>query len=437
MLEYRSVFRLVMNWRRAGLAGVALAFGLASGAGCSSSSSRVIDNDGVSRSPSPSPYCPGRDHCECPSGARGDSPCIGGARQCSCLDCTSFEPTELVPELFVACGGKPFGQWRLTQVRLMDDSKLRKSGSCPSRQTLGEPSDFRLELLDGGLAVSTGLSIEGQTEFSISCAAPALGGYQCEDMGESCADSACGLCSCHGWLGYAAEEGGSWSTAGSRLAVSGMGQVDYCVKGDALTLRDDTLELRMERMLGAGRPSECAARSAKDCEAGSGCHAGVCSGSGNCSGYSDERSCNVHSACAWQSGGCGGRVAPDCGLADFGTVPGCELVDPRSSCAGTPKPCSEQTPEDCDSTAGCERSESCDGPDWACSDLCAIGFGCTDLGTSCIGHGACSYGKAESTCFASYGCQWTPHCSGTVPPCSAYSVTDCANVAGCAVSVSP
>lgn len=304
-----------------------------------------FDTGGAGGSGPPSePVCPEKNQaCTCDSGAPGKLNCLpSGNIRCECpIVCHDVTPQAAG---WAACGGEPFGQWRLTGVSFDGASQsmfvsngytIVHTGQCEAE--VARPatlSSFSLDIRDGGVAVLEAGVLGFSLFIDRSCIRSKTNGGDCKNLliGKeySCKDDyGCGgLCRCD--TQHLLTSGkGSWSRKGDRLSlyIDGTSYVsDYCVSGDRMVLRDTQgLVISLERVTLSGKPAACADRPTGSC-VGAGCWLGVCTGAGKCAEAKSESACGTFQGCSWQADACAGKAAESCALAEHGVVPGCEIA---------------------------------------------------------------------------------------------------------------
>lgn len=443
---------------------ISLALGLfAVTVGCGSGGDSGAPADGVG-SPAPGgdqSSCEAGLECPCPSGLIGTTECDGGHSSCNCSDCPTFTPT---PDSdFEACGGDVFGTW---QLKSYDPSQTRvffsyaniftsSSGSCETQIDGAKQPEFLLDLRNGGDArvklVSALISFSVldscvQSQVPTSCA-----------RFDGCTRGKCGVCSCTYDTTSIQTDRALWSRTGTVLSVEAISgdhgvSFDYCVNGDEIRLRNTVNKeiFTLSRVYVYGTPTPCANRPTDQCvttvqsdafDPGS-CHVGRCDGT-NCPSAESEADCTNVQGCTWNTAVCAGTPAVQCGLSDFGMVPGCVLGTKAPHCVGSAVPCSShQTAGECSSYKGCTPMPGCKGTatftcDYyvtTCGD-CPGGCSCgSDAhGITCAGSGKCS-DLNLTKCFETDGCTWENEfgtCEGTVPACDSLGAGECEAQLGC------
>jgi hypothetical protein len=260
----------------------------------------------------------------------------------------------------------------------------------------------------------------------------------------------CDTCSCDSSLGSAAVDDGIWTRTPTTLTLSPWGEAisfAYCLKDGALELSTDGAYLTYEPVYTLSTPKACAGRTASQCEAGKGCSLGACVGANDCDLADFEGECLTMKGCAWDAKQCQGEGQLDCGLADFGHVPGCELLDKPLVCTGKQAACSTLDRASCESVDGCSLGTTgrCSGPALVCSDFaeCLTDY-CQGDDLDCTGVTSCSAFDSKSQCalandyYVESLCTWEEaSCEGQPLACDQYSVEDCASVPGCELAPAP
>ena len=90
--------------------------------------------------------------CTCGDGRETRSTCAGtaGIQTCDCSMCPEFNPTPR--ESFDACGGKVFGQWRLSSIRYVGGEQLTQTNVPSGAQPIVCPAET---LVPGGTTSSS------------------------------------------------------------------------------------------------------------------------------------------------------------------------------------------------------------------------------------------------------------------------------------------
>jgi len=351
-----------------------------------------------------------------------------------------------------ACGGAPFGVWRLTKLEV-GRTQMTLSVGGESRSTcdvmLDTPDEtphVLMNLKDGGVAEYDAETVAIQAHWSNNCvtskSAPLSCGSKAWTGVSNCALS-CDICTCDTTLGKNTGENAGWQRTASTITVAPFGNsaaFDYCVQGSKLTLSSPEQSLDFEQVFTVDTPTACEKRSAVQCTLGKGCSLGVCEGSSSCAQADFEVECLTRQGCTWNATACTGR-SRSCTLADFGTVPGCDFVDHPTSCVGTPTACTTLDVDTCASRRGCKVNKGgrCTGPSLPCEDFfgCPIGY-CDFNSPNCNGVSSCAAFKADYQCddanenFPNAPCKWEPSwCEGVAEPCSSYAQSACGDVPGC------
>jgi hypothetical protein len=343
------------------------------------------------------------------------------------------------------------------------------SHACPGRATT-QPTGFdmilSLEDRGNGHLVVSPLSVTTEVQNSCiqqltkvdcsnienSCAVSGQVGLGCGLFLQqvSCSASPCGLCECQ-VKEDAIDSDISWTSTGGTLSIPTSNSVidgtqttlssySYCVDGDTLHLATTWgIEIDLKRVQLAGSPMPCQGRTANNCTSGGGCHTGECQGGPACSDAATEATCTNRMGCNWNASACAGTEPAACRLADYGTVPGCDLLAPTASCAGTPKACEGLSAADCGSTKGCTGQPGCVGSSIDCHqydgscDQCNSIVGCLCGNGPCSGVATCA-GQSQYSCESVTGCTWSPFvCAGTPTPCESLGTNGCTSP-GCSVN---
>jgi len=350
-----------------------------------------------------------------------------------------------------ACGGTPFGVWRLTKLEVARSQLAltvagQSRGSCDVMlDTPGETPRVLMNLKDGGAAEYETEVVTTRAHWSNTCVVSQVAQFSCGSeawTGVSKCALDCDICSCTTTLGTTAGNVG-WHRTASTLTVAPFGksaEFDYCVQGSKLMLSSTELSLEFEQVFTVDTPTACEKRSATQCSLGEGCSLGKCEGVASCGQHAFETDCLTNQGCSWRANACTGLTGP-CTLADFGTVPGCDFVDHPTSCVGTPTACTTLDVNACTTRRGCKVNKGgrCAGPSLPCEDFfsCPIGY-CSWDSPDCFGSSSCAAFKSESQCgnananFPNAPCTWEPSwCEGDAAPCSSYEQSDCGTVPGC------
>jgi hypothetical protein len=421
---------------------------------CSSGSSTVDEPDTrPMHTPTPVPCTEGK-ACECMPGQSGMVSCASGFASCECAACPPLEVHD--PAKTNACGGAPFGVWRLTKLEL-GRSQLSLTVAGESRgncdvmlDTPDETPLLLMNLKDGGAAEYYAKSVATKTHWSNSCITSQVSQFSCGSSAwtgvSNCALS-CDICTCDTTLGETSDDDARWSRSATTLTVApfgSSGEFDYCVQGSKLALSHTGLSLEFEQVFTIDTPKACEKRAAAECTLGQGCSLGVCKGSDSCARIDFEDDCLTHQGCTWNATACTG-LTPSCTLADFGSAPGCDLVDQPVSCVGTPAACTTLDVDTCASRPGCKVNDRgrCNGPSFSCQDFidCPGGAFCIPTYPGCIGEFSCANFNLDYECndtnenIHNTPCKWEPSwCEGDAKPCSEYSQTVCGDMPGCQLS---
>ncbi|MES1175192.1 MAG: hypothetical protein ABUL62_12795 [Myxococcales bacterium] len=418
---------------------------------CSADSSTV---DAPSTGPTYTPVtpvtCTEGKACECMPGQPGTVSCAGGFSSCECAECPPLDVHDAAK--IDACGGAPFGVWRLTKLEVgrgqLELSVAGQSrGSCDFMlDTPGKIPRVLMNLKDGGVAEYDAEIVATQAHWSDGCVTSKAGQLSCGSTAwtgvSNCALS-CDICSCDTTLGSTAAANGGWLRTASTLTVAPFGtsgEFDYCAQGSKLTLSRPDLSLEFEQVFTLDTPTACDKRSPVQCTLGQGCSLGVCEGAGPCAQSGSEAACLTKQGCTWDATACTG-LPRSCTLADFGTVPGCDFVDHATSCIGTPTACTTLDVDTCVDRPGCKLNDGgrCSGPSLPCKDFfaCPIGY-CSFNSPDCNGLSSCAAFKDHSQCddandnFPNAPCTWEQSwCEGDAEPCSSYAQSACGSVPGC------
>ncbi|MGH1347739.1 MAG: hypothetical protein ACRBN8_39660 [Nannocystales bacterium] len=298
-----------------------------------------------SSTPPPEPLDPcdaeGRS-CDCGEfgASAGTSVCEDGKLTCDCSACPDLE----TPADFTACSGDVLGTWRFVGTRtspalISYQTSLGQSGQCPSTTSHGGRRDLRFDFRAGGEATMVASESFSETTTIPGDCMPT----RCENVtyfpaespfayssdttseGGSCRESDCDSCRCSTVVANQETGPVEWDYSGSLLHIGSgaVGQFQYCVDGNELTLKKDNTVYDFEAVDVAGAPLACAERSSGQCPLGEGCTTGGCVGvSAECVD-ADEASCSSLVGCEWEPSMCVGEVPLDCALADADVVPGC------------------------------------------------------------------------------------------------------------------
>lgn len=429
--------------------------------GCSSSSNSTTPGEmgtgstagsGAAGSDAGGDACKAGQACGCATGQVGTLDCSSGDPVCKCAPCPSLELHEVAP--VSACGGDPFGAWRLVDLELGSSTLTLASfgqslGDCTVTYDAPKLVPHAVMWLeDGGLAEYSTERTPVRSHWSESCVVSKVSSFSCgADAWTGVANCGldCDVCSCDQFLSSGTDD--RWVRTATTLTIAQFGKsatFDYCVEGDSLSLSSAEARLRYERVYPINAPTACDTRTPGECERGQGCRLGVCDGGVNCTQRSTESSCLTLQGCSWDATQCGG-FPESCTLADFDVVPGCTLSKVPITCEGTPTTdCAVLTVTDCKSVPGCTVNDTpgCEGPVLQCAGtVCDQGW-CTGNSLDCRGTTSCSAMKNKSQCdqanitFHDGPCTWQlSRCDGTPLPCSEYNPGYCSEVPGCTATM--
>jgi hypothetical protein len=396
--------------------------------------------------------------CRCADGNAGVTTCAGlfdDSATCDC-GCAPFNPESPVQP--TGCGGEPFGTWRLQSLEANGIPFVFGGAgqfTCPTRVTRSpDKPELRLQLKDGGDALIYRENLNVGVEISASCPSERFGfNYPCDHGGLPCGAPACGVCHC-GVGESMVESEALWMRSGNTLILSSVGpqgvveKYVYCIQNDTMTLFTPSgFKAVMTRVQGFGTPAPCEARDAAHCAVGhGGCQTGACVGDGGkCADATTEGDCTNRQGCSWDPSECAGTPASTCSLADYDVVPGCRFLSSAATCAGTPKPCADNTTSAaCTAAPGCRWQAGCVGGPVDCSKYdhaCTYcgetaGCSCDSLGL-CRGSATCEMQDVFG-CRLYDNCQLIPFlCQGTPTSCDQFPVASCTGVDGCHVQESP
>jgi hypothetical protein len=388
--------------------------------------------------------------CECKPGQPGTLSCRADGHICECEQCPALQVHDAAKT--EACGGEPFGVWRLTQLDLgrtpmTVSANGQSNGTCDLMlDTPSETPRVLMKLREGGTAEYDTKQLVTKAHWSESCISSKTALLACGSDGWTgvwgCALD-CDICTCSTTLGKTPSQNAGWRRTATTLSVAPLGNIiefDYCVNGSKLTLSGADMSLEFEQVFTVDTPTACEQRSQDECTLGEGCGLGVCQGSSSCAQARYESACLTMQGCTWDATACTGR-AGDCTLADFGTVPGCEFVDQATTCVGTPTACTALDVGTCADRRGCKVNKGgrCAGPSLPCADFssCPIGY-CTWDSPDCHGTSSCAAFNSETQCdnanenFPNSPCTWEPAwCEGDAEPCSSYEQSVCGTIPGC------
>lgn len=320
-------------------------------AGCGDSDASSTTNQDAGN---PAPVCskPSGSACSCPNNAVGAFNCDlqGGSCTCPTLNvCRNFKSD--ADEKFVACGGAPFGLWKVknvTPLRMMFtiiQAIGTRESICPVLSLpQGLAADGFFEFKEGGLLRGS-IELKGTVTAKRECAVGTARGLVCSDLSvckSTTNAEGCDLCECTTSRGATFPAGATWARNATTITIdhggfnSAQAVFDYCVTGpNALLLNDissgpknSTLVFTLERVTRSGVPLACQSRNADTCIKGSGCQVGQCTGSGSCATAKTEGSCLTFQNCTWNAKSCAGTATATCGEDDYDVVPGCKFVPP-------------------------------------------------------------------------------------------------------------
>jgi hypothetical protein len=263
-----------------------------------------------------------------------------GILTCDCSRCPELSLSG-DDQAFTACGGEPFGAWRLQgrdlshfRALIFADGVAERCDAVASEIDAG---DVLIELESGGDARVR--FDDGRVEFSVanSCVKQ-IESRGCLALGhgsqglDGCSLDVCGVCKCSEGGSSYVDDLASWSRKGGVLNITELGGAthayDYCVDGDRLTLHDlDSLELYdLSRVSISGSPKPCSTRSVEGCNIDGQCGVGSCVGA-DCPDASGEEECTNVEGCDWDPSVCAGETPSGCSIQGYGKVPGCEITD--------------------------------------------------------------------------------------------------------------
>ncbi|MFZ5890561.1 MAG: hypothetical protein ACOY0T_05780 [Myxococcota bacterium] len=401
--------------------------------------------------------CLGGVPCLC-GASPGITKCVGEKSQCECPSADQCASPK-ASSCFKACGGEPFGTWRLMEACF--PTGISAEGSCikvVSGKT--STSDLTLRILDGGeLQVRGTERVDLKEQASLGClgidsvnqcsranlfAYPFLFGMP---RSLDCAASACGVCDCvaNGLESFSLDFSGTWRREGESLWLAAS-FVPYCVNGEELWIgggfaRDGTQQVayKLKKESCRGKPLPCAQRTAEQCGKGGSCASGVCQAttgsSTRCAMANSQFDCGVLQGCTWNAAGCRGTANDNCDFSTCDEEPGCSWGAPLEHCGGTEQDCGLQDPMYCEA-AGCTlRNCYPNSSDFGiCEQLsateCPKALGCTLEGQTCSGQARCLLQPNPEIC-GKLGCSVTTFCEGAAKPCRELSVSQCHDVPGC------
>jgi hypothetical protein len=379
--------------------------------------------------------------CNCKS-LVGITQCSKDGAECICPPSAECKKNKPGAACFEACGGEPFGVWRLAESCFSGAYTPLRADCEPFISAKAAGNEITMRLADGGEISSYGgehwtvasqvplacLGIESVNRCKDATFYTTMAAFTWSSTGDAeCTANACGVCDCNGEESTSWPSGSSWSRSGNQLTIGGV-TLDYCVQGDSLWIggKDPNGEpkaaYRFSKQSCAGKPIPCAERTALQCEMSGDCIAGHCKGktpaATGCSEAWSEADCGVTEGCVWETGGCYGEALTECYFEGCDTVPGCAWGPPKQHCSGEALPC-------------CQGFVSELGE---CGFLDAAGClkaaGCTLSGGVCSGEVACA-SQTESTICSALGCNYPANCKPT--KCSELSVAACHSVQGCRV----
>jgi hypothetical protein len=388
--------------------------------------------------------------CDCGKGVLGKTKCGEHETSCECPTCAPITTATLAP--WTACGGEPFGRWRLDGLDL-SASKLTITGvgrlplgQCDAELPLdpAQPADIRLELASGGSARSVSFA-QANVVVPLSCVQSLTGdSATCATLQGTtpCTMDECHRCYCGLELKLGETGAGSWSRDGSTLKVGAIGTAEYCVQGDTMTLRrPDNVVITMKRTFVMGRPQACAERDAASCSAGNGCSLGQCMGGETCAKASSESACATYQGCTWDRKVCIGEADKACSLADYDRTPGCHFTSAKPHCVGQATRCTARSYAECTASPGCTNRVTCAGGPIDCSlydykgaAACVTVPGCTygdDF--KCRGTGKCEQYDI-GVCEQRSECH-LQGCEGQATACEAIAEDACELAPGCHLEV--
>jgi hypothetical protein len=430
--------------------------GTTTGGAATASGGSVTGTGGSLGGAAGSPNCGADQDCECEPGVYGTASCVDGISECHCNDCPPYQPTSNdMPDPFEACGGEPFGAWRLKShddrgvtfsvrermVVLGQTYTVPVSCDAELNTTWDDGVPYLFVLEDGGKGSARVPAGNLHARFRDGCACDHI-----EDVAGDCKfNSECGLCECDELSGGLTIYEGVWTRDSSSFNLNGGGSVgefggDYCVTGDTLRLGR---RLTFEKVTLIGTPLECSSRNIKRCD-GAGCHSGKCVGTDKCNGAATSSECGTRQGCTWDVTQCDGETEAACEVDDWGLVDGCEIVTGPVHCTGKAPECGELDYSTCKKSEGCSIGVCIGDPVYddcsafvppACATQAA---GCedpTDDSGYCVGTFACSaFNGSEDNCLAVDGCDWDSlGCKGTATPCEGLAETECKALPYCAV----
>jgi hypothetical protein len=396
--------------------------------------------------------CQAGQECICNDGRVGQMLCAEEAGSCDCKGCPEA-PAAGVLE-FDACGGEPFGFWRLKQTLhegleipvYFDETTLL--GTCPGAITqLDQDIEYRLELQDGGVLNMAGASTPMSFNMLGACLEE-LTGLPGDDSGNCRRE--CGVYQCDVPSEPYPEttDLGSWTRTETTLDMSFLGEAQYCVDEGELRLRfENGIVQVLERVFPFNAPSACEERAPESCTGG--CRLGQCAGDAGCEDAREEANCTNRQGCDWLADACVGTPR-DCGLGEYEVIPGCELLDAQPVCSGEREACDDTTLENCNvgDAPGCQVEAGCVGGAVDCGVLtgaCSMCDGvdgcstCAEGSSACLGSSTCAeqlsqYSCERATTLEMGQCDWVEAlCRGEAVACAEVPAEICDSVAGCAL----
>jgi hypothetical protein len=388
----------------------------------------------------------------------GVTTCETGVQSCEC-NCPPLETHDAAT--VDACGGEPFGLWRLVELDLGKSELVvtlgtTEVGRCDTTFER-KGGDVPLVLIDLETGGSTRQHVAGFSltqAWSNGCVVEKADALYCSDdvwMNVSGCSVDCDICRCDsqvsGWSGD-----GDWLRTETTLTLTFWGDsttYDYCISGNRMTLSAPGIFLSFERTYTFGVPVLCSERTSEECPVGAGCVPGACEGGLDCPRQTSEGGCLTIQGCTWNSSACSGTAPPACELGDYGVVPGCDFIDRPVRCTGTVPECDGRPSETCLDGDGCEADDRniCSGGTFDCEEFIACPVGdCTFTSEStCIGSSSCEQVTNRPDCDAlndnlvAPRCTWGPSfsCSGTAKQCPSYTPEACQAVPGCVLEPDP
>lgn len=235
---------------------------------------------------------------------------------------------------FEACGGDPFGAWRLREYDLSEVKFVVNVQSINSLNTscdvggamANDDVELALELTSGGSGRihTSGIVVVG--DILERCADDALN-TSCAGLAQ-CTAGPCGTCQCENSLDDFTG-GVSWERTDTTLTLDAGSPVEfeYCVEGSTLSLKMvgfPAVIYELQPLELVGTPAPCAEREPGKC-AGAGCRIGLCVGGASCAASVAEASCTNVQGCTWDADACSGTAAATCNVEDYGHVTGCDF----------------------------------------------------------------------------------------------------------------